>query len=77
MKTLKYIPAVAALLSMAACQNEEMQPADFLTDPNAVRIAASVSEQSTRSNPIGSTEADVTNFNNGDKIKVSITDVDA
>lgn len=70
MKTLKYIPA-AALLALAGCQNEEIQPLDFLTDPNAVRISASVGRMDTRSNPHDDA---LPSFNKGDQISVSTAD---
>lgn len=58
---------MAALLSLAACQNEEMRPLDFRTDPDAVRINASVGDMITRSNPTAET---ATGFNQGDIIAI-------
>ncbi len=71
---MKYIPAMAALLSLAACQSEDVQPDGFLTNPNAVRIAAGAGNLATRSNPTSGNSAEVTAFNTGDRIAVSTDD---
>ncbi len=78
MKAFRYFTAVAALLSLAACNNDEWNGSDYNNDPNAVQIIATVGHTLTRSNPteeIGSEKA--TQFKVGDKISVSTEDQSA
>ncbi len=70
MKALKYITAVAALVTLAACQNDDLDLGGFANDPDAVRIQATVGDMLTRSNPIGADKADRESFNHGDRISI-------
>ncbi len=65
----------AALISLAACRKDDR--GDFNTDPNAVRITAAISSPFTRSNPVGTTEADRIKFNEEDRISVKPEGQDA
>ncbi|MEG0900470.1 MAG: fimbrillin family protein, partial [Oscillospiraceae bacterium] len=69
--TMKYISAAALMLAMAACSNDENLDSAYTNDPDAVRINATVGEgiPITRSNPIGTVEAQAT-FNTDDQIAV-------
>ena len=67
MKTLRYITAVAAIMALAACSNEDLDLGGYENDPDAVHINATVGDLvESRSNPITSSA-----FENGDKIKLS------
>ncbi len=67
MKTFRYITAVAAIVAMAACQNEDLNLGGYENDPDAVRINATVGNLvESRSNPITSAA-----FENGDNLKLS------
>lgn len=73
MKALRYITAAAALVALAACTNDEVDVRNFATDPDAVRITASVGNPLTKSFPteaIGAAKA--TQFDDGDQITVSV-----
>ncbi len=70
MKTYRYILAAVAIVALAACNNDEMNLGGFASDPDAVRIFATVGDHITRSNPIAATEAERKTFNVGDKITV-------
>ncbi len=77
MKALRYFTAAAALVALAACNKEDMDLGGFNSDPNAVRITAGVGTPFTRSNPVGTNEADRTKFNAGDRISVKTEGQDA
>ncbi len=77
MKALRYFTAAVALVALAACNEEDMDLGGFGTDPNAVQITAGVGAPFTRSNPVGTTEADRTKFNAGDRISVKAEGQDA
>lgn len=67
MKTLRYITAVAAIMALAACSNEDLDLGGYENDPDAVHINATVGNLiESRSNPITSSA-----FENGDKIKLT------
>ncbi len=70
MKTLRYFTAVFAIVALASCDYDEMDMGGFASDPDAVRISATVGDHVTRSNPIEGNGADPTRFNVGDKISV-------
>ncbi len=72
MRTFRYITAAVALVALAACNNEEVGTDSYATDPNAVRISATVGGLTSRSNPTDDTKA--TQFNNGDQIAVQTED---
>ncbi|MBR5455741.1 MAG: fimbrillin family protein [Bacteroidaceae bacterium] len=67
MKTLKYIALAALTLSFAACEQEDINPA-VQGDPDAVKINATIGAMQTRVAYSG--DNGVTNFVNGDAIKV-------
>lgn len=67
MKTLKYIALAALTLSFAACEQEDINPA-VQGDPDAVKINATIGNMQTRVAYSG--DNGVTNFVNGDAIKV-------
>ncbi len=77
MKALRYFAAAAALVALAACNKEDMDLGGFSTDSDAVQITAGVGTPFTRSNPAGTTEADRTKFNAGDRISVKAEGQDA
>ena len=66
MKTLRYIALAALTLSFAACEQEDINPA-VQGDPDAVKINATIGALQTR---VAYGENGVTNFVNGDVIKV-------
>ena len=67
MKTLRYIALAALTLSFAACEQEDINPA-VQGDPDAVKINATIGNMQTRVAYSG--DNGVTNFVNGDAIKV-------
>lgn len=67
MKTLRYIALAALTLSFAACEQEDINPA-VQGDPDAVKINANIGNMQTRVAYSG--DNGVTNFVNGDAIKV-------
>ena len=67
MKTLRYIALAALTLSFAACEQEDINPA-VQGDPDAVKINATIGNMQTRVAYSG--DNGVTNFVNGDVIKV-------
>ncbi len=67
MKTLRYIALAALTLSFAACEQEDINPA-VQGDPDAVKINATISNMQTRVAYSG--DNGVTNFVNGDAVKV-------
>ena len=67
MKTLRYIALAALTLSFAACEQEDFNPA-VQGDPDAVKINATIGNMQTRVAYSG--DNGVTNFVNGDAIKV-------
>ena len=67
MKTLRYIALAALTLSFAACEQEDFNPA-VQGDPDAVKINATIGNMQTRVAYSG--DNGVTNFVNGDVIKV-------
>ena len=67
MKTLRYIALAALTLSFAACDQEDFNPA-VQGDPDAVKINATIGNMQTRVAYSG--DNGVTNFVNGDAIKV-------
>ena len=67
MKTLRYIALAALTLSFAACEQEDVNPA-VQGDPDAVKINATIGNMQTRVAYSG--DNGVTNFVNGDAIKV-------
>ena len=67
MKTLRYIALAALTLSFAACEQEDINPA-VQGDPDAVKINATIGALQTRVAYSG--DNGVTNFVNGDAIKV-------
>lgn len=67
MKTLRYIALAALTLSFAACEQEDINPA-VQCDPDAVKINATIGNMQTRVAYSG--DNGVTNFVNGDAIKV-------
>ena len=67
MKTLRYIALAALTLSFAACEQEDINPA-VQGDPDAVKINATIDNMKTRVAYSG--DNGVTNFVNGDAIKV-------
>ncbi len=67
MKTFRYITAVAAIITLAACNNEDLDLGGYENDPDAVYVNATVGNLvESRSNPITSAA-----FENGDRIKLS------
>ncbi len=72
MKAFRYITAVATIVAMAACQNDDLDLGGYANDPDAVRINAAVSNViGTRSFPtedIGSAKA--TQFDDAAQISV-------
>ncbi len=70
MKALRYITAVFAIVALASCSNDDMDWGGFVSDPDAVRINATVGDHLTRSNPIDEDGADPSRFNIGDRIEV-------
>ncbi len=70
MKALKYITAAAALVALAACQNDDLALGGFKTEPDAIHIQATVDGMLTRSNPTD--ENLLTFFNRGDRISLSV-----
>ena len=85
MKTMKIMRRLmgcaAAILALSACSESEDLLSAFHSDPNAVRITAQVGKASadgfTRSNPLGTTEADQAKFNENDEISVQAEGQDA
>ncbi len=71
MKPFKYI-FPAAIMLVASCQTERIEPIGFNSDSDAVHIQASVGEMNTRSNPVD----DETKFIIGDQIAVNTEDQD-
>ncbi len=69
MKTLKYIALAVLTISFAACEQEEFTPS-VQNDPDAVRISATIGALQTR---VSYDDNGVTNFTNGDAIKVTNT----
>lgn len=67
MKTLRYIALAALTLSFAACEQDDINPA-VQGDPDAVKINATIGNMQTRVAYSG--DNGVTNFVNGDAIKV-------
>ena len=67
MKTLRYIALAALTLSFVACEQEDFNPA-VQGDPDAVKINATIGNMQTRVAYSG--DNGVTNFVNGDAIKV-------
>ena len=67
MKTLRYIVLAALTLSFVACEQEDFNPA-VQGDPDAVKINATIGNMQTRVAYSG--DNGVTNFVNGDAIKV-------
>ncbi|MEE0237290.1 MAG: fimbrillin family protein, partial [Bacteroidales bacterium] len=67
MKTLRYIALAALTLSFAACEQEDINSA-VQCDPDAVKINATIGNMQTRVAYSG--DNGVTNFVNGDAIKV-------
>ena len=67
MKTLRYIALAALTLSFVACEQEDINPA-VQGDPDAVTINATIGNMQTRVAYSG--DNGVTNFVNGDAIKV-------
>lgn len=67
MKTLRYIALAALTLSFVACEQEDINPA-VQGDPDAVKINATIGNMQTRVAYSG--DNGVTNFVNGDAIKV-------
>lgn len=67
MKTFRYIALAALTLSFAACEQEDINPA-VQGDPDAVKINATIGNMQTRVAYSG--DNGVTNFVNGDAIKV-------
>lgn len=67
MKTLRYIALAALTFSFAACEQEDINPA-VQGDPDAVKINATIGNMQTR--VVYSGDNGVTNFVNGDAIKV-------
>ena len=67
MKTLRYIALAALTLSFAACEQDDINPA-VQGDPDAVKINATIGALQTRVAYSG--DNGVTNFVNGDAIKV-------
>ena len=67
MKTLRYIALAVLTLSFAACEQEDINPA-VQGDPDAVKINATIGNMQTRVAYSG--DNGVTNFVNGDAIKV-------
>ena len=72
-KTILGIMGIVGLL-FAGCSSEDDILSSFHNDPNAVHITAEVGKASadgfTRSNPLGTTEADQKKFNTDDEISV-------
>ena len=70
MKITKYIGALAFVAMLAACSNEEEQGINTLS--NVVEVTANVGKNSifTRSNPVGKTEEALSEFNDGDLIRI-------
>ena len=60
--------AAAAVMLVAGCSKQDASAPGFSTDPDAVRVEASVSAV-TRTNPLGGEDSD--KFNAGDQISVS------
>lgn len=78
----KNIALAALALSAVACTQEEEFAPSYLNDPDAVRITAQVASGNvtggfTRSNPLGTTEAEQKAFNSGDAIAVTAGNQDA
>ncbi len=75
MKALRYFTAVFAIAALASC-NDDLDMGGFASDPNAVRISATVGKIPTRSNPVGDATT-VKQFNAGDKMYVSSNSLSA
>ncbi len=75
MKALRYFTAVFAIAALASC-NDDLEMGGFASDPNAVRISATVDKTPTRSNPVGDATT-VKQFNAGDKMYVSSNSLSA
>ena len=78
----KNIALAALALSAVACTQDEDFAPSYLNDPDAVRITAQVASGNvtggfTRSNPLGTTEAEQKAFNSGDAIAVTADNQDA
>lgn len=63
-----FVAAAAAFLPFVGCSKRETWVTDFCSDPDAVRVEASV-VAITRTNPLGGDESD--KFSDGDKISVT------
>ena len=75
MKMMKYMTCLAtAFLALVACSDADDILSAYHSGPNAVHITAEVGKASadgfTRSNPLGTTEADQKKFNTDDEISV-------
>ncbi len=70
MKALRYFTAAVALVAWASCTNEELDSGGFASDPDAVRIIATVADLQSRSNPIDPDAEKRKSFNVGDKITI-------
>ena len=85
MKTIKIMRRLmgcaAAILALTACSESEDLLAAYHSDSKAVHITAQVGKASadgfTRSNPLGTTEADQAKFNENDEISVQADGQDA
>ena len=85
MKTMKIMKRLmgcaAAILALTACSESEDLLAAYHSDSKAVHITAQVGKASadgfTRSNPLGTTEADQAKFNENDEISVQADGQDA
>ncbi len=75
MKALRYFTAVFTIAALASC-NDDLEMGGFASDPNAVRISATVGKIPTRSNPVGDATT-VKQFNAGDKMYVSSNSLSA
>ncbi len=82
MKTRHYIILGLSALALVACQ-QESELAHYDTDPNAVRIHATIGNiqegpwRKPASTPTGTTEDSRTTFNEGDRISVKTDDQEA
>lgn len=72
MKITKYIGMAFAIVTLAACSNEEDLTLSWQNDPVAMGVNATVgSGIFSRSNPLGVDEATQKAFNNGDQISIA------
>lgn len=69
MRNSIYISTVALAISLSSCQKDDIATG---IDPNAVRVTASVGDESdiTGTNPNGAAESDRMKFNNEDAISI-------